>query len=528
MAFDPDAFLAEPAKGGFDPNAFLAERGDAAPQEAPNTALDVVKGYGSGLLRAAERLPGAVPSLLGMAGRGVEKGLGYLGLESKEMAEEARKREELLANAGKPYFATDALPHAQTVPGQYAETLGEMTPNIIGGPGSIARRAAMNVVAPTVGAETAGQLTKGTDYEPYARMIGAVAAPSIAGRIITPIRTDPRRMDLVRNLENEGITAMTAGQRTGNKPLQYAESVFGDYPGAGQGATTAQRQSNEQFTSAVLRRLGMNEAPTRDNLGARVQEIQNGFEALSTRNVLQTDRVLANEIAQTIQRYGRKLPSQQREVIYNIVQDLAGYGGRIPGTVYQTTRSDLGKMARSARESDPVFADAARGIRNALDNAMERSLTPQDRGIWAQLRDHYGAWKTIQNAAKNTDDFGNVIITPNALKEAASAKDRGNFARGLGRFAELAQSGTPVLKTLPQSGTQPRAMLNTALASLGAGATGAGLWPVAAAIGAPAVAGRVLMNPVTQRYLSNQVLQGPSQSRRNAMLSAYLATIGEE
>lgn len=498
------------------------------PPESPNVALDVAKGYGSGLARAAERLPGTVPSLLGMAGRGVEKGLRYLGLESKEMADAARQREEFLASAGKPYFATDALPHAQTVPGQYAETLGEMTPNVLIGPGGVGRRAAMNVVAPTIGAETAGQLTKGSDFEPYARMAGAVVAPSVAGRAITPVRTDPRRAEMIRNLEAEGVDAMTAGQRTGNRPLQYAESVFGDYPGAGQGATTAQRQSNEQFTSAVLRRLGMNEAPTRDNLGARVQEIQNEFERLASRNVLQTDRVLANEIAQTIQRYGRQIPSQQREVIYNVVQDLAGYGGRIPGIVYQTTRSDLGKMAQAARESNPAFAEAARGLRNALDRAMERSLSPQDRGLWGQLREHYGAWKTIEKAAKNTDDFGNVIITPNALKEAASAKDRGNFARGLGRFAELAQSGTPVLKTLPQSGTQPRAMLNTALASLGAGATGAGLWPVAAAIGAPAVAGRVLMNPVTQRYLSNQVLQGPSQSRRNAMLSAYLATIGDE
>lgn len=185
-------------------------------------------------------------------------------------------------------------------------------------------------------------------------------------------------------------------------------------------------------------------------------------------------------------------------------------------------------MAKGARNSDPTYADALRGLRNALDDAMGRSISPQDRQLWGQLRDRWGAWRTIENAAKNTDDLGNIVITPAALKEAASAKDRGRFARGLGNFAGLAQSGTPVMKTLPQSGTQPRAMLNTALASIGAGAAGAGLWPVAAAIGAPAAAGRILMNPASQRYLRNQVIEGPSQSRRNALLSTYLATLGPD
>ncbi len=63
------------------------------------------------------------------------------------------------------------LPHAQTVPGQYAETTGEF----VTGPGKIIPK-----VAAALTSETAGQLTKGTPYEAPARLVGALAGGGAA------------------------------------------------------------------------------------------------------------------------------------------------------------------------------------------------------------------------------------------------------------------------------------------------------------------------------------------------------------
>lgn len=61
----------------------------------------------------------------------------------------------------------------QTMPGEYARTIGQFAPNMVS-PGTLARKTAATVI-PALVSETAGQLTKGTAAEPYARGAGALA-----------------------------------------------------------------------------------------------------------------------------------------------------------------------------------------------------------------------------------------------------------------------------------------------------------------------------------------------------------------
>jgi len=63
----------------------------------------------------------------------------------------------------------------QTVAGDYLRTLGEFTSGLAA-PGGISRNAARNVVVPALASETAGQWTKGTWYEPFARALAAFLA----------------------------------------------------------------------------------------------------------------------------------------------------------------------------------------------------------------------------------------------------------------------------------------------------------------------------------------------------------------
>lgn len=71
----------------------------------------------------------------------------------------------------------------QTKAGAYARTINQFTPASLA-PGGAVRRAA-NVVVPAVASEAAGQATKGTPAEPYARIVAALAAGggvALAGR----------------------------------------------------------------------------------------------------------------------------------------------------------------------------------------------------------------------------------------------------------------------------------------------------------------------------------------------------------
>lgn len=71
----------------------------------------------------------------------------------------------------------------QTVPGEYARTVGQFLPAAAAGPGNLTRRLLMQTLLPALGSETAGQFTKGSKLEPYARIIGALLTPLAASGV---------------------------------------------------------------------------------------------------------------------------------------------------------------------------------------------------------------------------------------------------------------------------------------------------------------------------------------------------------
>lgn len=498
-------------------------------QEKPSVSEDLAKSAGIGVVKGGLGLAGSSGDVRELIAKGVGKASGALGYEIP--AETTSKVLKTVSPAG--IFAgptsqqlrgavegvTGPLYEPKTTAGEYAQTTGEFLPGLIGGPAGAARRAVTNVLAPAAASETAGQATKGTAIEPYARIATALLAGPAASRAITPLPVAPGRQAMVDTLLAEGVTP-TAGQRSGSTALKYIESSLGDFPGAGNRATRAQETTGQQFTSAALRRMGVHGEPTRANLDVRVQEIGDQFRDLSARNTLRYDQQFVTDIRDTVQRYDRKLPSQQREVFRNYIDDLQQFPGQVPGEVYQVTRSDLSRQAHALRHNDPTLSDALRGVRNALDNAMGRSISPADRGAWQEARRHWGNWRTLEGPAKNTGATGEINITPAALGQAASTRDRGAFARGQGDFAELAQAGKPILQPLPQSGTTPRAIASGLFSGIGAGA--AGIPGAIAGLALPAAGGHAIMSRPGQAYLRNQLLADP-QTAREAIVKALLA-----
>jgi hypothetical protein len=497
----------------------------AAIAAKPGVITDMAKSAGVGVGKGVIGLAGLPGDIAELGARGIDwatrKVGGALGVDVPTREDRAPTygsgdiRKAVESQTGEFY-------KPQTTAGKYAETVGEFAPGLIGGggAGALARRAITNVVAPGVASEAAGQATEGTKAEPYARVAGALAgglAPTAIGRAITPLPASASRQRLVDILNDEGVTSLTAGQRTGSPALRYAESALGDSLGAGGQASRVTREGQEQFTQAALRRTGAagdNAGP--EVLAANNQRLGNEFQTLSARNTMQMDPQFGNDLGAALRTYDRVGPSQQRAIVQGYADDIIAHaqqGGTMPGPQYQEMRSRLSRQSNALRQTDPTLSETLRDMRDALDNAMRRSISPADREAWDTARRQYGAQKTVEKAAAKAGEATaeGQIVPANLRNTVATGNNRGAYARGEGDFSELARAGAGVMGQMPQSGTAPRAAIHTIAALLGGGAgavggagVGSGLGAAAGAVAGPALAGRALMSRPVQGYLGNQ------------------------
>jgi hypothetical protein len=144
---------------------------------------DLAKSFGIGLLQGAIAVPGVFGDARELSAQGAQKLADYIAPGYGPAIGTAVSRGlRLLPNMGGPSSSdirrlieavTGQFYQPQTVAGDYARTVGEFVPGMFA-PGDVPRNAARYVVAPALASETAGQLTKGTWAEPWARAIAAL------------------------------------------------------------------------------------------------------------------------------------------------------------------------------------------------------------------------------------------------------------------------------------------------------------------------------------------------------------------
>ena len=511
------------------------------PQAAPRTTWGGVgKAIGSGLVRAGAGfagMPGDIADLTRQAPRLIGRPAIEPGLIS-----ELPGSEDFIK-----WFERDVTPlyEGRTTLERGIGKVAEYAPGVVSGPGSLTRRVIQQVAAPATGEEVAGELaeTYAPEYEGVARLIGSVggstaAAPAVI-HAVTPNPANPRRIMRADQLRNAGVEHISAGQEVGNVRLMAAESELGEGGAAGLNDRTA-----EEFTRAVSRPFG-EDAPYIDehvlnNAHARIGGV---MDELETRYTLDPqDRQIITDFQDTWGFYRRALGDNARApVVEESIRDMVALitearatGRPIPGDVYKARRSQITADARDI--SQPETKRALLEIRDALDEAMERSMTaravnvPQavrDVERWREARRQYANLMIAEDAVTRgrAEARGMGTVSPVALEGAASAGPRRkNFIRGRSDYTTLARAGNAVLTPFPQSGTTTRGwasnLVPAAVGGLALGGGGGlasqdmltGLSGAAAGAGltvlGTAAAGRTLMNPTVQRYLRNQLMGG--------------------
>lgn len=179
--------------GGDAPD--LSKLSDADLQAAYHGGLsdtlgDVAKATGAGLVKGAVGLAGLPGDISELGARGIDyasRGVSnLLGLEppAQRPAQEPFGGSAQLTRGLES--VTGPLYQPKTTAGNYAQTAGEFVPSLIGGPEGILTKLATRVAAPAIASESAGQLTKGTALEPFARFGGAVLGGVGGARSLAP------------------------------------------------------------------------------------------------------------------------------------------------------------------------------------------------------------------------------------------------------------------------------------------------------------------------------------------------------
>jgi hypothetical protein len=505
----------------------------SAPQApAVDTLTDVAKSAGIGLAQGAIGI-GTLPGNLEQLGRlGINKGAELMGYEAPVssgtfLPNYGDVKGEIEKHTGEFY-------KPQTTAGEYARTIGEFAPMAaMGGAGMVGRAA--NVIAPALASETAGQLTKGSSMEPWARAAGAFAGGTIP-RAITPLPADAARAGHLATLEKEGVKSLTAGQKTGSAPLRYVESVSKDTFGGGGKVANMEAQASEELTRAAFKRAGVDtrRAPP-EVIDKAFTDLGKKFDDLGKSTAVRVDRTLSKDFASAIDDYNSLVPETLRApYIQKAAHDIMtmSHGRPIPGEVYQAVRSRVEKMRRSTTDAQLSGPDGAlTRMRDALDDAMERSLSKQRGGAevakqWREVRNQYKNLLVLERAMSGAgSDALNGLISPAALRTAAKVQGKRAYSRGKDDLGELARAAAEVMKPLPQSGTAPREAARLLMGGGAMAATGgnffAGLAAAAAEPAMRAAMTRFFTSKPVQNYMANQRAAGylaERPGRANAMV----------
>lgn len=182
---------------------------DHDPFAAPSTLTDVLKSAGVGLAKGAIGLAGLPGDVAELGAQGIDAASRFVG-DKIGVDVPVRAPQEPTYGSAQLQRAieskTGEFYKPQTTAGEYAQTIGEFAPGALM-PGGVAARAGQ-VIVPALASETAGQLTKGTAAEPYARFAGA-----LVGGIGTSLASRPgTAASAIRAQLPEGVTPQMVDQ----------------------------------------------------------------------------------------------------------------------------------------------------------------------------------------------------------------------------------------------------------------------------------------------------------------------------
>lgn len=333
-------------------------------------------------------------------------------------------------------------------------------------------------------------------------------AENVAERIVTPLEADKAHLAASKTLKKEGIP-QTAGQRSGNTILRYAESEIG------MGATAKKVEAQQRaYTRAAAKRLGLQTDELSEETMTKAQKDIGGRIGSATAGYnLRVSGTTRHKAAQITQRYLDNVEPGKKVGLVEKVNDHIQNNRILTPDNYQELRSQLGDAARTADSYESK--KALMGIQRTLDEAMERGLPPRNAAQLKEARQQYRNWLIVKEALTRPGEaVKSGMITPGALDAAIKAVvGKDGYVKGGHDFGKLGKHGVVGMPPMPQSGTAPRAWAYSVPFAVGGamaseffgGSPGISAGAAITGATAPWMVGKGLMSSIPQGYFGNQV-----------------------
>jgi hypothetical protein len=378
----------------------------------------------------------------------------------------------------------------------------------------------------------AGQGVTDLTGDPLLGMAATAAVPAavraggaVTNRLVGTV--DPNTAALAHTARDTFGIPVGAGEISANPTVRFLNSVVNKLPGSGGGAHREATQT--AFNRSVAETFGENAERITPQVMARARDrIGNVFEDVANRTpTIHADPQFAVDLRRTIRDAQATMTAGEVEPLIRQVQNIAGLvdprTNTITGEVYQNLTRRGTPLDRAMQSQNPNIRGAARDIREALDDVMERSATP---AAVADLRQARAEWRNLRTVEPLVAKAPTGDISPALLQGRVNTSFKGTHGAaygGGGDLKQLADIGQRFMKEPPSSGTAERGMLMHLLGGFGSGVAGlaAGLSPKEAAVamlapvGGAAVGrgvGAALRSESLTNRLINNSLGNPTQT----------------
>jgi hypothetical protein len=338
----------------------------------------------------------------------------------------------------------------QTRAGQFTRTAAGFAPSLVGGAGAVstagktwgaveaakefARQLIGKVAVPAAATEAAGAGAKtfiSPDAEQYGRLLGGVmGAPMSTLALPNKAMTWNQRINyenlppgVQSNLTGRQIKNQT-GLAGGIRTPESDEAAMGELNKNFLGVANANKIPGADPEGNILLR---GKAGT--VVDANTKRIGAAMDDITSRNNFQSDPQTFNELDAAMNTYATGVFDPHVKPIVDglyqgITNELGLRGGAMSGTDYHTWSKQTGTLGRSGQiASDPAAQRAVYGIKQAVDQAYERSVArtnPADSGKLRQASSDWRANLAIEEALDKGGSTGaQGWIRPDYMQAAA-------------------------------------------------------------------------------------------------------------
>ena len=355
---------------------------------------------------------------------------------------------------------------AEIIPGS-VPTLAQATAN----PGVATLERSVRLARPTPFAERTAQNVEARgqvldaargDAQSVADLVAARNTVLDGARERAFANAQPTRAQPIVQAIDEALASPEAHMESVARPLRALRDKVETPPPEPSAAEVA------EFNRAVARTFGV-DAPalTPDVMSEARAKLGAQFEEIAANTQVAWDDALRNDIGQIIKNTSDVLPESQLPPLFkqlaNIASTADGDGKTISGASYQALTKRGSPLDSLMRSGDPTVREAAGRIREALDDALERSIAamPKVEGApdpMTALRETRLAYKNLKTAEAALRTAGpDRVVTPRALYNAVK-QNFGSYAyQGGGPLGDVAEGALKAQEgRAPQVQTDPR------------------------------------------------------------------------